>query len=85
MKYCMRVTQKKMPATLYVSIDNKQHRAWADPRQKECIDMVEMLNRQIELIFKYWDGEITEEEFYKCKLFSISEEVDKEAQIDRFY
>ena len=25
----MRVTQKKMPATLYVSIDNKQHRATA--------------------------------------------------------
>lgn len=47
--------------------------------------MVEMLNRQIELIFKYWDGEITEEEFERCKLFSISEEVDKEAQIDRFY
>ena len=46
--------------------------------------MVEMLNRQIELIFKYWDGEITEEEFKRCKLFSISEEVDKEAQIDRF-
>ena len=47
--------------------------------------MVEMLNRQIELIFKYWDGEIAEEEFERCKLFSISEEVDKEAQIDRFY
>ena len=47
--------------------------------------MVEMLNRQIELIFKYWDGEITEEEFERCKLFSISEEVDNEAQIYRFY
>ena len=47
--------------------------------------MVEMLNRQIELIFKYWDGKITEEEFERCKLFSISEEVDKEAQTDRFY
>lgn len=47
--------------------------------------MVEMLNGQIELIFKYWDGEITEEEFERYKLFSISEEVDKEAQIDRFY
>ena len=54
-------------------------------RQKECIDMVEMLNRQIELIFKYWYGEITDEEFERCKLFSISEEVDKESQIDRFY
>ena len=29
MKYCTRATQKKMPATLYVSIDNKQHRATA--------------------------------------------------------
>ena len=41
--------------------------------------MIVMLNRQIELIFKYWDGEITEEEFERCKLFSISEEVDKYA------
>ena len=47
--------------------------------------MDEMLNRQIELIFKYLDGEITDEEFERCKLFSISEEVDKESQIDRFY
>ena len=47
--------------------------------------MVEILNRQFELIFKYWDGEITDEEFEKGKLFSISEEVDKESQIDRFY
>ena len=47
--------------------------------------MVEMLNRQIELIFKYQDGEITDEEFDRCRLFSISEEVDKESQIDRFY
>ena len=29
MKYCTRATQKKMPVTLYVSIDNKQHRATA--------------------------------------------------------
>ena len=26
MKYYMRATQKKRPVTLYVSIDNKQHR-----------------------------------------------------------
>ena len=64
---------------------NNNTERWRNPPQKECIDMVEMLNRQIELIFKYWDGEITEEEFERCKLFSISEEVDKEAQIDRFY
>lgn len=48
-------------------------------------DMTDILNKQIDLLFKYWDGEITEEEFVRCKLFSISEEVDKEAQIDRFY
>ena len=29
MKYCTRATQKKRHVTLYVSIDNKQHRATA--------------------------------------------------------
>lgn len=45
----------------------------------------EVLNKQIELLFQFWDGKITEEEFHKNKLFGISEEVDREAQRDRFY
>lgn len=45
----------------------------------------EVLNKQIELLFQFWDGKITEEEFHENKLFGISEEVDREAQKDRFY
>ena len=48
-------------------------------------DMTDILNKQIELLFQYWDGEITEEEFENNKLFSISKEVDAEMQQDRFY
>ena len=48
-------------------------------------DMTDILNKQIDLLFQYWDGEITEEEFENNKLFSISEEVDAEMQQDRFY
>ena len=45
----------------------------------------EVLNKQIELLFQFWDGKITKEEFHENKLFGISEEVDREAQKDRFY
>ena len=48
-------------------------------------DMTDILNKQIDLLFQYWDGEITEEEFENNKLFSISKEVDAEMQQDRFY
>ena len=48
-------------------------------------DMTDILNKQIELLFQYWDGKITEEEFENNKLFSISKEVDAEMQQDRFY
>ena len=47
--------------------------------------MTEILNNQFDLIFKYWNGEITEEDFENNKLFSISKEVDSETQRDRFY
>ena len=47
--------------------------------------MTDILNRQIDLLFQYWNGEITEEEFENNKLFSISKEVDEEMQQDRFY
>lgn len=47
--------------------------------------MVDILNKQIDLLFKFWDGEIKEEEFENNKLFSISDEVDAEIQQDRFY
>ena len=55
--------------------------------QKEVYIMpgTEVLNKQIELLFQFWDGKITEEEFHENKLFGISEEVDREAQKDRFY
>lgn len=46
---------------------------------------VNILNRQIELLFDLWDGKITEEYFNENKLFGISEEVDMEMQKDSFY
>lgn len=46
---------------------------------------VEVLNKQIDLLFRYWNGEITEEQFHKGKLFEISEETDQEMQKDNFY
>lgn len=47
--------------------------------------MTEVLNKQIELLFQFWDGKITEEEFHNNKSFGISEEADREAQKDQFY
>lgn len=46
---------------------------------------VEILNKQIELIFDFWDGKITEDEFEKKRLFVIDEEVDADMQKDNFY
>jgi hypothetical protein len=43
---------------------------------------VNILNKQIELIFSYWNGDVSEEEFDKQKLFNVSEETDREAQLD---
>lgn len=44
-----------------------------------------ILNEQIECIFRFWDGAITEEEFEEQKQFSITKEVDEELQKDSFY
>ena len=64
---------------------NNNNRATAVTVAESEEDMTDILNKQIELLFQYWDGEITEEEFENNKLFSISKEVDAEMQQDRFY
>lgn len=66
-------------------IKPNKHRAAAVTVAESEADMTDILNKQIDLLFQYWDGEITEEEFENNKLFSISEEVDAEMQQDRFY
>lgn len=40
-----------------------------------------------QLLFKFWDGEITEQEFEKQRpnWSYISKEIDEEMQQDRFY
>ena len=47
--------------------------------------MVESFNEYVDQLFKYWDGEITEEELRETQHFGISKEVDEEMQKDRFY
>lgn len=46
---------------------------------------LQSFNEHIEMLFKYWDGEITEEQLQESPHFGISKEVDEEMQKDRFY
>lgn len=46
---------------------------------------VRILNEQLDLLFQFWNGEITEEAFDQRRNFYISEETDREMQRDRFY
>lgn len=45
----------------------------------------EILNEHIDLCFKYWNGEISHEEFEANRVISITEEVDNDMQRDSFY
>lgn len=46
---------------------------------------MESFNEYVDMLFKYWNGEITEEELSKSPHYGISKEVDEEMQKDRFY
>lgn len=46
---------------------------------------VSSFNNYVNELFKYWNGEITEEELSKNPHFGVSKEVDEEMQRDRFY
>ena len=46
---------------------------------------VRVLNEHIDMCMKYWNGEITEEEFIENQVLHVSEDVDVEMQKDRFY
>lgn len=46
---------------------------------------VNTLNEHIEMCFKLWNGEIAEDEFEQNRTIYVSEEVDKDMQIDSFY
>lgn len=46
---------------------------------------VEILNKQIDLLFQFWDGKISETEFENQRIFGINEETDQEMQRDSFY
>jgi hypothetical protein len=46
---------------------------------------VQSFNEYLDMLFKYWNGEITEEELEQNPHFGISKEVDEEMQKDRFY
>ena len=46
---------------------------------------VKILNEHLNMVFAYWDGEISEEEFLRNRKLHISKEVDSEMQKDSFY
>lgn len=46
---------------------------------------VKMLNNHFELVFKFWNGEISEEDFEKDCILYVTKEVDNEMQQDSFY
>lgn len=45
---------------------------------------VKILNEHLDMVFKYWDGEISEEDFLRNRKLYISEAVDSEMQKDSF-
>lgn len=49
------------------------------------MNRVESFNNYIDMLFKYWNDEISEDELMKNPHYGISEEVDNEMQKDRFY
>lgn len=46
---------------------------------------VKSFNEYVDMLFKYWNGEITESQLRESPHFGISKEVDEEMQKDRFY
>ena len=47
--------------------------------------MIDSFNEYVDMLFKYWNGEITEDELIKNPHYGISKEVDNEMQKDSFY
>lgn len=54
-------------------------------REVRDMEITESFNNYVDELFKYWNGEISEEELMKNPHFGISEDVDNEMQKDRFY
>ena len=46
---------------------------------------VKILNEHVDMCMKYWNGEITEEEFADKQVLHVSKDVDEEMQQDSFY
>ena len=46
---------------------------------------VNVLDMHIDMCIKYWNGEITEEEFENGRVLHVSKNVDNEMQKDSFY
>lgn len=46
---------------------------------------LEEFNEFIEQLFRYWDGQVTEDDLCRNPFFGVSKEVDEEMQKDRFY
>ena len=65
---------------------NKQRKGNKALPEQEDKDMNEFEEFE-QLLFKFWDGEITEQEFEKQRpnWSYISKEIDEEMQQDRFY